>query len=366
MPVSAVGPVVLASDVIFRLRAPSNSVRAVHLCQQIRRPRIGPALTRRPRSAGWEGRISLPPVDRLEYQYELELDDGTRERILDPHNRRRCPGPFGDKSVVELPGYRPPAWAVGPTPPSGQYLELVVTSDVLDARVRIGLWSSRGIDHEGRAPLLIVHDGPEYHRYSNLLCFLAAMVEQRRLPPLRAALLAPVDRNEHYAAYPTYARALAREIVPLLDWLAPQPPRRGDGRSWRVAMGASLGALAALHAHRRYPDLFGGLFLQSGSFFLRHVDGQESGQHAFDRITRFVATVTDSATSRYRIPVAMTCGTVEENLANNRRMRDALALQGYPVVLSEHRDAHNWISWRDSLDPHLTNLLTRSWGRREA
>jgi len=363
--VSAVGPVVLATDVVFRLRVPSNGIRAVRLCQQIRRPRIGPALTRHPRSSVWEGRITRPPVDRLEYQYELEHDDGTRERILDPHNRRRCPGPFGDKSVVELPGYRPPAWVEGPPSPAGRLLELGITSDVLDARVHIGLWGSPGLDYERRAPLLIVHDGPEYDRYSQLLRFLAAMVDQGWLPPLRVALLAPVDRNEHYAACPTYARALAREIVPLLDWLAPQPPRRGDGRSWRVAMGASLGALAMLHAHRRYPDLFGGLFLQSGSFFQRHVDSQESGQHAFDRITRFVSTVTDAATSRYRIPVSMTCGTAEENLANNRRMRDALALQGYPVVLSEHRDAHNWISWRDSLDPHLTDLLARCWGHRE-
>jgi enterochelin esterase family protein len=366
MSVSALGPVVLATDLVFRLRVPSNGIRAIRLCQQIQRPRVGPALLRRPRSPVWEGRIPLPPVDRLEYQYELEHDDGTRERILDPHNDRRCSGPFGDKSVVELPGYRPPAWLRHPVPSGGRLLELAIASDVLGGRVQLGLWSSAGLDFERPAPLLIVHDGPEYDRHSDLLRFLASMVGQGRIPELRVALLAPVDRNEHYAAYPTYARALARELVPLLEWLAPQPPARGDGRSWRVAMGASLGALAALHAHRRYPNLFGGLFLQSGSFFLRHVDRQESAQPRFDRITRFVSSVTDSATSRYRIPVGMTCGTVEENLGNNRRLRDALALQGYPVALAEHRDAHNWICWRDSFDPYLTDLLTRCWSDHAA
>jgi enterochelin esterase family protein len=60
----------------------------------------------------------------------------------------------------------------------------------------------------------------------------------------------------------------------------------------------------------------------------------------------------------------MTCGTVEENLANNRRMCEALRLQGYDVTFAEHRDAHNWTSWRDSFDPHLVDLLQRSW--REA
>ena len=35
-----------------------------------------------------------------------------------------------------------------------------------------------------------------------------------RLPPLRAALLGPVDRNEIYSASAPYARALAEEILP--------------------------------------------------------------------------------------------------------------------------------------------------------
>jgi enterochelin esterase family protein len=126
-------------------------------------------------------------------------------------------------------------------------------------------------------------------------------------------------------------------------------------------MGTSLGALAVLHAHRRYPDLFDGLFLQSGSFFQRHIDGHEAGFAQFNRIARFVSTVTESATARRAVPVGMTCGTVEENLANNQRMRDALVLQGYDVAFAEHRDAHNWIAWRDAFDPHLTDLLLRSW-----
>ena len=56
-------------------------------------------------------------------------------------------------------------------------------------------------------------------------------------------------------------------------------------------MGASLGALAMLHAHRMHPDSFGGLFLQSGSFFRQRFDRNEAGFGRFRRITRFVGTV---------------------------------------------------------------------------
>lgn len=361
MPTITDGPSVGATDVSFRLRLPADGVRSVRLSQQIARPRVGPHLVRSPLSTVWQGAIHRPDVQRLEYQYEIEYVDGRRELVLDPHNALRAPGPFGDKSVVEFPGYRVPDWFDHTTPVGGRFLGLTLTSDILDAEVEVNLWASPGLDVEHEAPLIVVHDGPEYDRYSALLRFLATMVADGRLPALRVALLPPIDRSEHYAASPAYARALAREFVPVLDWLAPQPPARYDGRGWRVGMGASLGALSVLHAQRLYPGVFDALFLQSGSFFRRSCDAQESAFPGFDRIADFVSKVTDTTDWQHPIAVGMTCGTVEENLVNNRRMRDALASQGYDVTFAEHRDGHNWVGWRDAFDPHLLDLLRRAW-----
>jgi enterochelin esterase-like enzyme len=36
--------------------------------------------------------------------------------------------------------------------------------------------------------------------------------------------------------------------------------------------------------------------------------------------------------------------------------------QGYDVSFAEHPDGHNWIAWRDSFEPHLSELLRRVWG----
>jgi len=367
MSMSSLGPVVDATEILFRLRLPYDHIRHVRLCQQLARPRVGPVLRPvEPAPVGarngarlWHGRMRRPDVDRLEYQFELEFADGSRELTLDPHNPLRAPGPFGDKSVVELPGYRPPRW-LDRTPVPGRYLTLGIASDELQGTLNIGMWASPQLDVEHEAPLIVAHDGPEYDRYSGLLRFVNAMISTDRVPPLRVLLLPPVDRNEHYAASPRYARALARELMPVLDWLAPQPPRRRDGRAWRIGMGASLGALAMLHAHRRYPDLFGAMFLQSGSFFQQRTDGQESAFFRFDRIARLVDDVCSTARWSRPVPVGMTCGTAEENLANNRRMRDALSMQGYDVRFAEHRDGHNWVAWRDTFDPHLADLIERA------
>ena len=58
----------------------------------------------------------------------------------------------------------------------------------------------------------------------------------------------------------------------------------------------------------------------------------------------------------------VTCGTAEENLANNRRMAQALVESGHTVSFAEFRDAHNFTAWRDALDPHLTTVLADLWG----
>ena len=125
-----------------------------------------------------------------------------------------------------------------------------------------------------------------------------------------------------------------------------------------VGMGASLGALAMLHAQRRYPKAFDGLFLQSGSFFQPRFDRQESGFRRYLRIVRFTSGVRRGPAG-HPVPVALTCGTVEENLANNADMAAALARQGYDVAFAEVPDAHTWTGWRDAYDPHLTSLLQR-------
>jgi enterochelin esterase-like enzyme len=309
-----------------------------------------PELRRRGRSLTWELRLPRPlGVDRVEYLLELVHTDGSTELVTDPANPLVAPGPFGEKSVLELPGYEPPVW-LDEESPAGTLEPLAIKSRLLRAEVAGLSWTSHGAEETGPLPLLVVHDGPEYAEFSALTGMLDAAVAQLELPPMRAALLHPVERNETYSAAKRYADALATELVPAL------PPTQS-----RVGMGASLGALAMLHAHRVHPELFSGLFLQSGSFFRRELDGYERNFPRFERIARFVGSVRRTRDWEHPVPVTMTCGLGEENLGNNRAMRDLLTAQGYPVELVEHRDAHNWVSWRDVLHPHLTLLLERLW-----
>ena len=302
----------------------------------------------------WELRVRRPPVDRIEYELLLTHADGRTEHVLDP-DAPLAPGPFGDKSVLELPGYERPAW-LAENAREGGIRSLHLPSRRLRSAVEGLLWSPPGADPAEPLPLLVVHDGPEYALYSELLRFLDAASALNWLPPLRAALLAPVLRNEHYSASARYADALVGELLPALYLEAPSPARARP-----AGMGASLGALAMLHAHRRLPGSFAALFLQSGSFFRQRFDHWESGFPRFRRITRFMGTVLGASRWEDPIPVTVTCGTGEENRSNNAAAVAALLRQGYPVALHEIRDAHTWICWRDGLAPHLPDLLERAW-----
>ena len=194
-----------------------------------------------------------------------------------------------------------------------------------------------------RSRLLVVLDGPEYQRRMRLLALLQRLVERGDVKPHRVALVEPEDRFETYSASTRYARSLVEAIDPA------------------VGVGSSLGALALLHAHRLEPGAFKGLFLQSGSFFRRRSDPQESRFQRFGRIDRFVGGVLRGAGGARPVPTTLTCALDEENYLNNAALARALAEQGYPVEFHAARGGHDWPTWRRALELHLPGLLRRAW-----
>jgi enterochelin esterase-like enzyme len=331
-----------STAVRFRFPDPHRSLAAVRLdC----RPLGSPPLAYDGSTGAWELRVPWPAADRIEYKFELTRRDGGTEWVLDPQEPRRAPGGYGDVSVRWADTYREPAWLDGPTV-AGRWSELRLP--VLGDQITASVWSPAG----ARERIVVAHDGPDYHRFGELGRFLAASIAAGRVAPCHLVLLPATDRLEWYSASPAYAKSLALEILPRVASFL------GADRPVVVGAGASLGALAMLHAQRRHPAGFAALFLQSGSFFQPRLDSQESRFARWLRIVRFVGRVRRAADGP-AVPTALTCGLVEENLANNRAMADYLHRQGYAVTLAENRDAHTWTGWRDALEPHLTSLLQR-------
>jgi enterochelin esterase family protein len=346
-------------------------------------------------------RIPRPPVDRLEYLFVVRGPDGGHAMVPDPRNPHRIRSVFGDKSVVELPGYAPPWWVAGsgPDPARGHTMRSVpgegigsvssvpvaahhddrarragdhpaptpsalvaeagppdVVDPEADLRVSGQLRVPEGSTADEPLPLLVVHDGPEYADLAELLRYVSVIAQVEPALRCRVLLLQPVERDRSYSASPAYARALVTEMLP-------QVTESVATTRAPVGVGSSLGGLAMLHAATTYPGTFGGVFSQSGSFFAPATDQMERGYRFYERIVRFVDEVTADPDRLAGLRVTMTCGTGEENLANNRALARRLGQVGVATELVENRDGHNHVGWRDCLDPGLRDLLRAVWDR---
>lgn len=334
--VSELAPTAVEDDaIVFRLGDPDHEHDQVKVWLDLVLPPDWPSdLAMTKVDGGWELRLPLPDLDCLEY-----LIDAGGELAPDPGNPDQVAGAFGPHSWLAMPGYQPPAWLDEPAVPGRR-------TSVAVGDIDVEIWEP----DDGPLPLLLVHDGAEMDAYGGVVHYAATR------PPMRVALLSPGShRDERYAANPAYATALVEEVLPaLLDAF--------ETRGKPVLLGQSLGALAALHAGWLHPEAFAGLMLQSGSFFTPVLDPQESDYTRFDDVVGFVASLHESTGSPVDFPpVAMTCGIAEENLANNRLLHHHLSDLGVPIIWGEARQGHTWMCWRDSLHPHLADLLEKAW-----
>jgi enterochelin esterase-like enzyme len=350
-PAAVEGPTADDGTMTFRVADPNHVLAGVRLQQDAGLPRD--RLDFRRSGDHWELQLERPRVDRLEYLIELRYPGGSSKVVTDPANPRQAGGAFGRKSVLEFAGYAEPAWLKAPADP-GTTISFELPAPALDCpaqdcTVAVRIWSPAGSRDDEPLPLLVVHDGPEYDALAGLTRYLGAGVAGGWLPRLRAALLSPGQRNNWYSANSRYARALAERVIPMVTQTV--------ASTARIAMGTSLGALAMLHAHCRHPGVADGLFLQSGSFFVPTLDSQERRFPYYRRITAFTAALQAGGVPDVPVPVAMTCGEIEENAANNRLMLALLRSAGYPASLHEVADVHNYTAWRDAFDPCLTELV---------
>ena len=220
----------------------------------------------------------------------------------------------------------------------------------------VRLWSTPGLGRAEPAPLLWCHDGSGYEQHCRLTGWAAGHVAAGTLPPHRIVLADARRRRQLYSVSPRYLRSVALALDALQE-------RYGAGPV--AVMGSSLGGLTSLAVGLRDPRV-GLVLTQSGSFFTRATDAQESDFRWFDRIERFVASVgrpTDGSGPEPagRLSVVLTCGADEDNLANNRAMARALRAAGVDVEAHRLPGGHDFDSWGRALDPLWANRLRAAW-----
>jgi len=343
-------PIVEGARCTFLYRGDADEVFLVH--RMFRLPGHLP-LRRLAGTDLWYLVMALPAGARVEYQLEVARG-GQRERINDPLNPRVARSPVGDSSVCYASGHVIPSWTIpDPAAPAGSLAELVVRSRALRRDCRVTLYLPASFDSSAAYPLLIVHDGGDYLEYADARTVLDNLIHRGDVPGLVAAFTYPGERLTEYAGSLAHARYLTGELLPRLAARFPLAGRPG-------LMGCSFGAVASLATAYRYPQAYGSLLLQSGSFVFTGSPGSDD-PGAFAPVVRFMDRYR-AAPRRVADRVFVSCGTFEPLIVPNRAMIPVFEGTGMAVRYVEAPDGHSWEDWRDRLRDGLSWIFPTEGG----
>ena len=299
----------------------------------------------------WALTMGLPDGSRFEYKFEV-VSGNQRHLLLDELNGVLAHDPFGANSVCQGYGYERPDWTF-PDPDSrtGTLERSTIKSSAFGEPREIDIYIPARFRKTRNYPLLLVHDSLDFLRFAELKTVLDNLIHRLEIPPMIVAGTQSPNRMAEYTCNEQHARFLTEDVLPEMEKAFPLVP----GASARALMGASLGAVASLHAAARNPDIFGRLLLLSGTFAFTDLGHHKKGP-ALDPVVKFINGFR-AAPHRVAERIYMSCGIYESLIYENRSMLPVLQGHGMEINFEEARDAHNWENWRDRLRSGLTWLL---------
>lgn len=239
-------------------------------------------------SPEWRGSYCfIPSVNENDFAdtvFEGELPDRMALRegwrrllphaVSDPLNRQSWRGGRGHAvSALEMPDAPvQPGW----DHPDTQYHQPVCiewNSERLNNRRRVWIFTT-GDDGTER-PLALLLDGQFWAESMPVWPALTSLTTGRQLPPAVYVLIDAIDmehRNRELPCNPDFWLAVQEELLPLVKHLAPF----SDLADRTVVAGQSFGGLFAL-CWPRWPQRFGCVLSQSGSYWWPHRGGQQEG-----------------------------------------------------------------------------------------
>lgn len=332
-------PLVEGNNATLVWRGEADEVRLRHFIFGLE---TSQPLQRIERTDLWYLDIEIPPRSRVEYKLEVRRGEHN-EWIRDPLNPHLARDPFGANSVLQGTGYEVPEWTrPDPKARPGVLEPFSIRSEAFGEPRRGRLYLPARFRRTRRYPLLVIHDGSDYLNYAGMKTVLDNLIERLEIPALIAVFVDSPDRLREYADDERHARFLTEELAPRL---ASRLPLLDTPRS-RCLMGASFGGVAALTTAIRYPDFWGRLLLQSGSFAFTDIGTHNRRGPLFDPVVRAMNAFRE-APSAVSERVFVSCGVYESLIYENRSLVPLLDETGMQVRFVEARDGHNWENWRD-------------------
>ncbi len=289
---------------------------------------------RKPISISGPLTLEFPVGAYLEYAFL----DAEKKPFPDPHNPHKAQNPWWSyPRAIELPGLS----FITPHAPS-QPAE--VHRHRVDSKI-FGSTRRYYVYQPSKNPVstLYIHDGVAYYRTAKFNEVAQALCESGQIQPVRLVFIEPEDRRVEYWFNERYEAFVVDEILPAVENHYGPTPARG---LW----GASLGGAVSAWMGFRNPQLFQVVATQSACLTLE--PGSEDSYTAPEWLTQQYANSEKLGLSFY-----CETGQLEWLLPANRRFAAMLADKGYRHSYFERASGHNWMTWRQGLEPGLRFLF---------
>jgi len=297
--------------------------------------------------------LTLNVEDGGRFEYKLGIDPGSGEYwTLDPQNPARAGDPFGENSVCRTWGYELPVWSLPQGAPTGRIETIAIESQTFSETRQERVYLPAGYGSDSAYPLVVIHDGDDFDTYADLSISLDNLIEGGDIPPIVAVLIQTSDRMGEYAKGRRHARYIVNELLPTVA----ARYRISTAPIDRVLLGASLGAVASLATAFRYPGVFGGLVLNSGSFILDNRKLKKRHHPVFHQTARLVMALR-RAPPMPGTRAFVSTGELEGLADDNRALASFLRDHGVDVLFKSAWDGHHWHNWRDQLRDGLMWVL---------
>nr|AAB94505.1 ferric enterobactin esterase [Dickeya chrysanthemi] len=323
----------------------------------------------------WRGTYSLIPI--VAAQLPVFSDDGQlrdeqqREwwcslfpcAIADPLNLYQS---WGEQlSAAHMPGGAVAAGLArggqryGVAPDAARLTVLDWKSEQLDNQRRIWLYTTGISDEPAQRPLCIVLDGQKWAEETPLFAALEAETAAGHLPPAVWLFIDAIDGETRCRELPCDAAfwlAVQDELLPHGRGSAPF----SDDPDRTVVSGQSYGGLAALYAGLHWPQRFGRVLTQSGSFwwpnlqFITDFDQRDTLEPGV-----LVTEVRQGGQTAWPLVIFQEAGRREADIAFvNQQMHEALVAAGHQVHQRVYAGGHDTLCWRGGLIDAFRCVLT--------
>lgn len=311
-------------------------------------------------SPEWRGSYCFIPSDNEndfadavfegEQPDRMALREGWRKllphAVSDPLNPQSWRGGRGHAvSALEMPEAPvQPGWN-HPDMPFNAPICIEWESARLKNRRRVWIFITGGDDRE--RPLAVLLDGQFWAESMPVWPALASLTAERNLPPAVYVLIDVINmehRNRELPCNRDFWLAVQEELLPLVQQRAPF----SDRADRTVVAGQSFGGLSSLYAALHWPQRFGCVLSQSGSYWWPHRGGQQDGL--------LIEQLKTGEISPRGLSILLEAGRNEPLILRANQAILAELHTQQPVIWRQVDGGHDALCWRGGLTQGLMTL----------